>query len=154
MIKISICLASACSHEPCKDVFDLTVECVGLEERWKKKKNISKTTHKRLEHSEHHNQRGEGNTSPPWPHVDQAVPRRWMIAQEGGSSGKPRGHCNLKTRAALYGSVCVWQSLCLKSLLSVLCDCGLPQARWKMKSGPVLIAEEDIVSLNKGGSML
>lgn len=43
--------------------------------------------------------------SPPGPHLDQAVPPRWMIVQEGDSSGEPRGHSDLKTRAALYGTV-------------------------------------------------
>ena len=56
--------------------------------------------------------------SPPGPHLDQAVPPRWMIVQEGDSSGEPRGHGNLKTRAALVQS---GHSVCYSKLL-----------KWKM----------------------
>lgn len=91
--------------------------------------------------------KGGGNMLPAGPHLDQLVPPRWMIVQEGSSSGKLRGHSNLKARApySTYGRVqplCGFKTPFECSVLGLL-------VRWKMETRPVLIAQQNAVSLKK-----
>lgn len=87
--------------------------------------------------------------SPPGPHLDQAVLPRWMMVQEGGSSGKPRGHSNLKTRAALDGGV--WPLL--KTHPSVLCCCGLSAEMESEGRSGLNCARKTLSVSTRGGSV-
>lgn len=80
--------------------------------------------------------------------LDQAVLTRWMKVQEGGSSGEPGSHSNLRTRAGLCRRV---RPLCVKNPSECLLLLGWV-GRKKMEASLALIARDSIVSHNKRGA--